>query len=65
MPARSTLYRQKLKETDPAKYAEFLEKRRQASKAARDKRKEKWSSTTITRAMEEAKEQQLEKRRYI
>lgn len=58
-------YRERLKENDPEKYQEMLEKARVRSKRNREARKMKWTSEPQTRGLLQEIQNFKEKERYV
>ena len=61
----SKRYRERLKENDPEKYQEMLEKARDRSKRNREARKMKWASEPQTRGLLQEIQNFKEKERYV
>lgn len=60
----SKRYRERLKENDPEKYQEMLEKAKERSKRNREARKMRWTSEPQTRGLLQEIENFKEKERY-
>lgn len=65
MTSKYAKYRAKLKETDPAKYEEQLQKARERNKRNRDKRNEKWTAEPLTRSVQQEINDFKAKRRLV